>query len=85
QTIVDMLDNRNKTTVTRYLSKRTDRDLVRYVAMDMWRPYRQAVETMIPDATVIIDKFHVVRMANESLERARKAIRSALTPQQRRG
>lgn len=85
QTIVDMLDNRNKTTVTRYLSKRTDRDQVRYVAMDMWRPYRQAVETMIPDATVIIDKLHVVRMANESLERARKAIRSALTPQQRRG
>ncbi|MDW0920018.1 ISL3 family transposase [Mannheimia haemolytica] len=74
QTIVDMLDNRNKTTVTRYLSKRTDRDLVRYVAMDMWRPYRQAVETMIPDATVIIDKFHVVRMANESLERARKVL-----------
>lgn len=85
QTIVDMLDNRNKTTVTRYLSKRKDRDQVRYVAMDMWRPYRQAIETMIPDATVIIDKFHVVRMANESLERARKAIRSTLTPQQRRG
>ncbi|HHA1618107.1 TPA: ISL3 family transposase, partial [Enterobacter cloacae] len=85
QTIVDMLDNRNKTTVTRYLSKRTDRDQVCYVAMDMWRPYRQAVETVLPDATVIIDKFHVIRMANESLERARKAIRIALTPQQRRG
>jgi len=85
QTIVDMLDSRNKTTVTRYLSKRNDRDQVRYVAMDMWRPYRQAVEVMIPDATVIIDKFHVVRMANESLERARKAIRKSLTPQQRRG
>ena len=85
QTIVDMLDNRNKATVTRYLSNRKDRDQVRYVAMDMWRPYRQAVETMIPDATVIIDKFHVVRMANESLERARKAIRSDLTAQQRRG
>lgn len=85
QTIVDLLDNRNKTTVTRYLSQRKDRDQVCYVAMDMWRPYRQAVETTIPDATVIIDKSHVVRMANESLERARKAIRSALTPQQRRG
>ena len=85
QTIVDMLDNRNKATVTRYLSNRKDRDQVRYGAMNLWRPYRQAVETMIPDATVIIDKFHVVRMANESLERARKAIRSDLTAQQRRG
>ncbi|EXU75307.1 ISL3 family transposase [Erwinia mallotivora] len=85
QTIVDILDNRSNTTVTRYLSMRKDRDQVRYVAMEMWEPYRQAVETMLPEATVVIDKFHVVRMANESLERARKAIRSALTPQQRRG
>lgn len=85
KTIVDMLENRNKTTITYYLSKQKDRDQVRYVAMGMWRPYRDAVSTMIPEATVIIDKFHVVRMANESLERARKAIRSALTPQQRRG
>lgn len=84
-TIVDMLNNRNKNTVTNYLSRRADRDRVRYVTMDMWRPYRDAVATMIPDATVIIDKFHVVRMANESLERARKAIRSDLTAQQRRG
>jgi transposase len=45
-----------------------NRDLVRYVVMDMWRPYRQAVETMLPDATVVIDKFHVVRMANQSLD-----------------
>ncbi|MEW5288587.1 ISL3 family transposase [Erwinia papayae] len=85
QTIVDILDNRSNTTITRYLSMRKDRDQVRYVAMEMWEPYRQAVETMLPEATVVIDKFHVVRMANESLERARKAIRSALTPQQRRG
>ncbi|MEG3764976.1 ISL3 family transposase [Alteromonas sp. 14N.309.X.WAT.G.H12] len=85
QTIIDILDNHNKTTVKRYLSKRKDCEQVRYVAMDMCRADRDAVATMIPDATVIIDKFHVVRMANESLERARKAIRSALTAQQRRG
>lgn len=85
QTIIDILDTRNKTTFTRYMSKQKDRAQVRYVAMDMWRPYRDAVATMIPDATVIIDKFHVVRMANESLERARKSIRNTLTPQQRRG
>lgn len=85
QTIVNMLDNRNNSTVARYLSTRKDRDQVRYVAMDMWQPYRDAVANMIPYATVIIDKFHVYRIANESLERARKALRSDLTTQQRRG
>nr|WP_232832403.1 ISL3 family transposase [Photorhabdus sp. CRCIA-P01] len=84
QTIVDMLDSNNSATVMRYLTKRKDRYQVRYVAMNMWQPYRDAVATMIPDATIIIDKFHVVRMANESLERALKAIRSGLTAQQRK-
>ncbi|WP_223869160.1 transposase [Candidatus Enterovibrio escicola] len=70
QTVIDMLNNRNKSTLLGYFTKRED---------------RERVETMIPNATIVIDKFHVVKMANESLERARKAIRSQLTPQQRRG
>lgn len=56
-----------------------------YVAMDMWKPYRDAVETVIPDAQIVIDKFHVVRMANDALERVRKSLREQLTPKQRRG
>src|SRR5690554_8210541 len=53
--------------------------------MDMWRPYKDAVETVIPDAQIVIDKFHVVRMANEALERVRKSLREQSTPMQRRG
>ncbi|WP_150138579.1 ISL3 family transposase [Candidatus Enterovibrio escicola] len=85
QTVIDMLDNRNKSTLLRYFTKRKDRERIEFVAMDMWCPYKDTVETMIPNATIVIDKFHVVKMANESLERAKKAIRSQLTPQQRRG
>ncbi len=85
QTVIDMLDNRNKSTLLRYFTKREDREHIEFVAMDMWRPYKDTVETMIPNFTIVIDKFHVVKMANESLERARKAIHSQLTPQQRRG
>nr|WP_190322132.1 ISL3 family transposase [Candidatus Enterovibrio escacola] len=79
QTVIDMLDNRNKSTLLRYFTKREDRERIEFVAMDMWRPYKDTVETMIPNATIVIDKFHVVKMANESLDRARKAIRSQLT------
>lgn len=84
-TIVEILKDRNKPTVTRYLSQLNGLDQVHYVAMDMWRPYRDAVETVIPDAQIVIDKFHVVRMANEALERVRKSLREQLTPKQRRG
>ncbi len=84
-TIVDMLHNRNKDTVSKYLTRMPNRDKVQYVAMDMWLPYRDAVQAVLPDATIVIDKFHVVRMANDAMERARKGLRAALTLKQRRG
>ncbi|PIE42635.1 MAG: ISL3 family transposase, partial [Gammaproteobacteria bacterium] len=82
-TIVEILKDRNKPTVIRYLSQLKGLDQVHCVAMDMWKPYRDAVETVIPDAQIVIDKFHVVRMANDALERVRKSLREQLTPKQR--
>jgi transposase len=84
-TIVDMLHNPNKVTVAKYLSKLPNRDKVQYVAMDMWTPYRDAVQIVIPDATIIIDKFHVLWMANDAMEKARKSLRAELTLKQKRG
>lgn len=75
-TIVELLPNRNKETVTRYLSQLEGRDRIHYVAMDMWLPYRDAVETVLPQAMIIIDKFHVVKMANEAMERVRRQIQA---------
>lgn len=84
-TIVDMLHNRNKDTVAKYLFKMPERDKVQYVAMDMWNPYRDAVETVLPGAMIVIDKFHVVRMANDAIERVRKGLREELSLKQKRG
>jgi transposase len=84
-TVVDMLLNRNKETVAKYLSRMQNRDKIQYVAMDMWTPYHDAVQSVLPDATIIIDKFHVVRMANDAMEKARKGLREDLTPKQKRG
>lgn len=83
-TVVEILHNRNKETVIQYLSNLRNKDSIKYVAMDMWRPYRDAVEQVLPNATICIDKFHVVRMANEALEKVRKSLRSELEPKQRR-
>jgi transposase len=51
----------------------------------MWRPYYDAAQLVIPQAQVIIDHFHVVKMANACLETVRKAIRAKLSDSQRRG
>jgi transposase len=67
RTVVEMLANRNKHTVIKRLKSLPDLNKVQYVARDMWNPYRDAVKTVIPDARIVIDKFHVVRMANQCL------------------
>ncbi|MBC7293925.1 MAG: ISL3 family transposase [Thermoleophilia bacterium] len=85
RTIVDMLVNRDKKTVTNYLYNLPGKEAVQFVAMDMWTPYRDAVQAVMPGAQIIIDKFHVVRMANDALERVRKGLREQLSPKQRRG
>jgi transposase len=84
-TIVELLSNRNKETVIKYLSKLEGKEQIQYVAMDMWAPYRDACKVVIPQAQIIIDKFHVIKMANEAMERVRKGLRESLTLKQKRG
>lgn len=84
QTIVNVLPSRNKSTVAGYLQQLPDRGKIRYVAIDMWNPYREAVRQLLPHATVIVDKFHVMRQANQAVEVTRKSLRASLTPKQRR-
>src|SRR5690625_7908859 len=52
--------------------------------MDMRRPYRDAVNTVIPHAKIVVDKFHVVKLANETLEKIRKANRQNVSAKERR-
>ena len=84
RTVVDVLTNRKKELVEDYLENIRNPRRIRYVAMDMWRPYYNAVQNKLPQAKVVIDKFHVVRMANNALEEARKALRSQLSEKERR-
>ena len=84
-TIVEVLPNRDKKTITRYLSLLDSKRDIRYVAMDMWLPYKDAVRGVLPWAIIVVDKFHVLRMANEALEKARKSVKVELNPKQRRG
>lgn len=78
-----MLPDRNKTTVIRYLSNLKEKHTIEYVAMDMWRPYKDAVKECLPNAQIVVDKFHVVRMANAAVEMCRKEIRKSLASKQR--
>lgn len=45
---------------------------VEVVTMDMWSGYRNAVYETLPNAIVVIDKFHIVKMLTEQLDNMRR-------------
>jgi transposase len=83
-TVVDVLPNRNKDTIIKYLQGLENKASIKVCAIDMWSPYRDAIKQVLPHATIVIDKFHVVRMANNALDTVRKSLRAELEPKQRR-
>lgn len=83
-TVLDFLDDRNQDTVVLWLSRLDQSEKVKVVTMDMWNPYRAAVFAVLPLATIVIDKFHVLRLGNQGLDSYRKTLKSALTDKERR-
>ena len=84
RSIVDILKERDQKTVETYLTKLKDRDRVKLVAIDMWQPYKMAANRLLPDAAVVIDKFHVLRTSNYCLDMFRKSLREGMKPGERR-
>ncbi len=81
---VDLLPTRDHRTVGSYLSRMADRDRVQVVTMDMWKPYKDLAANIFPNAQVIVDKFHIVRMGNFAVDQVRKDCRTGLTGKDRR-
>jgi transposase len=49
------------------------------VAMDMSAAYRQAVATNLPEAKIVFDRFHVVKLFNDKLSDLRRALHREAT------
>lgn len=76
--LFDMLPSRKKDGLLEYFEMLPNKQNVTTMVMDMWQPYKMVARQMFPGKLVVVDKFHVVRMANEGLERVRKRIRKGL-------
>ena len=83
-TIIAVLAERTKKVVLAHLKTIPDREKVKVVTMDMWKPYADSVREVMPTAAIVVDKFHVVRMASVAMEAIRKAQRGALEAKFRR-
>ena len=82
--VFDILPDRTALTIQEYLRSFPNRDEVKYVVMDMNRGFRNIARTFLPNAQIIIDRFHVVRCCTEAMENARRSFQSSLPKEQRR-
>jgi transposase len=45
---------------------------IEYVSIDLWRPYKTLVEELMPNAEIVADRFHVMKIVNKELDKQRK-------------
>jgi hypothetical protein len=57
---------------------------IRMAVMDMWKPFRTSTQAHAPQASVLFDKFHVLRHLGEALDKVRKNEYARLTGKDRR-
>jgi transposase len=74
RSLFDLLPSRSKEHLAPYFRDMPDKGNVRVIAADMWRPYHQIADQFFPERLVVVDKFHVVRMANKGLDNVRKHV-----------
>ena len=74
--VIDILPSRDTTKLSEHFLKYTkeDRDKVKGIVMDLSKIFRSVAHTLFPNAIIIADKFHVIRVVINSLENVRKRI-----------
>ena len=77
--LLDVVADRTGAAVDRWLHARTRDWLARIgtVALDPWRGYASAVVAPLGHATVVVDHFHAIRLANMVVDEVRRRVQQA--------
>lgn len=62
--VFDVTLGRSEVSLARYLSGLKDRHRVKIVVMDLSETYRSIIKKYFPNARIVTDRFHVVRLIN---------------------
>ena len=77
--VLDVLDSRSLEFLLKYFRRFPERHKVKYVVIDMWSPYRIAVQQAFPQAQIVIDRFHYVRNCIWAIDKVRKRVQQNLS------
>ena len=70
--ILDILPDRYENNLVKYFSQFESKSNVKYFVCDMNPHFRQVARICFPQATIVADKYHVIRQSYWAMERVRK-------------
>jgi transposase len=76
QGLLGQVEGRNAQVVIDWLGQRDQRwrDGVRFVAIDMCTIFKSAVRRVLPNAVLVVDHFHLVQLANQTVTEVRRRV-----------
>ena len=72
KTVLDVLPNRFEGDLVKYFSQFSNKKEVKYFICDMNPHFRQVAKICFPQATIVADKYHVIRQVYWAMEKVRK-------------
>ena len=71
--IFDINNSRFSTDIYKYFSRyqRFERNKVKYITLDLYKPYYTLMHKLFPNATLIPDRFHIVIQIRNALDKTR--------------
>lgn len=74
--IIDIVEDRRLDNLIKYFCyyDYKTRSRVKYIIIDMYSPYVSLIKKMFPNASIIIDKFHLTQLISRSLNKTRISI-----------
>ena len=70
--VFDVQLGRSESSLRSYLSRLQGRDRVKLIVMDLSETYRRIAKQYFPNATIVADRFHVIRLVNHHFLKAWK-------------
>lgn len=80
--VLAVLPNREKKTLETWIESLSPecRQSIRFVSIDMWKPYYQAARSKLPGAKIVVDRFHVMKQLNMRLTKLRTTYQNQCDP-----
>ena len=75
--VLDILPTRKSEDLYRYFADCPQRKNVRYVVMDLSPLFKSVAQACFPNARIVADKFHALRLGNYALEAVRKDVQKS--------